>query len=218
MAFPTLQPEIVDVNLQFALQLRDGYADSDQLLGNVTVASGPVEGEQKDASGTFLFYDLKAGAQDLTVKSDSLTPYYQPTQVTVTVPMPARLWPAFPNITIADPTLPLGDAGQKPAYKAQRQAATLLPTTAYPFPSGATLIRGTVLHNQQPVTAARVQQAGGTDPAYTTGADGAFVLYLSSPPALPLLVTVNAQHAVLGAATGNVTVLRGLTVSLTINM
>ncbi|HTS36405.1 MAG TPA: hypothetical protein VMH04_12075 [Candidatus Solibacter sp.] len=218
MTFPTLQPEIVEVKLQFAVQLRDGYTDSDQLLGKVTVASGPALGEQKDSSGTFLFYDLKAGAQVLTVTSAPETPYYLPAQVAVTVPMPAPLWPAFPDITAADPTLPLSDAGQKPAYKAQRQAATLLPTTAYPFSSGATLIRGTVLHNQQPVAAAKVRQAGGTDPSYTTGADGAFVLYLSNPPALPLPVTVSAQHAALGSANGNVTVLRGLTVSLTIQM
>ncbi len=218
MVFPTLQPEIVEVTLQFALQLRDGYADSDQLLGKVTVASGPALGEQKDASGTFLFYGLNAGAQSLTVKSAPETPYYLPAQIAVMVPMPAALWPAFPDITIADPTLPLGDPGQNPAYKTQRQAATLLPTTAYPFPGGATLIRGTVLHNQQPVVAAQVLQAGGTGPAYTTGADGAFVLYLPDPPALPLPVTVNAHHAVLGNANGSVTVLRGLTVSLTINM
>src|SRR5215469_6431103 len=166
MPFPITQPELVDVTLQFALQLRDGYADSDQLLGAVTAASGSVTGEQKDSSGTFLFYDLQGGAQNINVSSDPETPYYLPTQVGVNVPMPSALWPAFPDITIATPTLPLGDPGQTAAYKTQRLAATLFPTTAYPFPLGATLIRGTVLHNNLPLSATTVQQTGGTDPAY----------------------------------------------------
>jgi hypothetical protein len=218
MAFPTLQAESVEVTLQFALLLRDGFANSDQLLGNVTVASGGIEGEQKDSSGTFLFYDLKPGPQSLTVSSNSDTPYYLPATIAVTVPMPSALWPAFPDVTLANPNLPLGDPGQTAAYKAQRQQATLLPTTAYPFPRDATLIRGMILHGGQPLAAATVQQTGGTDPAYTTGADGQFVLFLSSPPGLPQTVTVNAKHAGLADGNANVTVLRGLTVSVTINM
>lgn len=218
MPFPITQPEVIDVALQFALQLRDGYADSDQLLSSVTAASGTVNGEQKDSSGTFLFYDLQPGAQNINVSSDAATPYYLPKQVAVNVPMPAALWPAFPDITIADPTLPLGDSGQPAAYKMQRLAATLFPTTAYPFPAGATLIRGTVLRGGLPLSATTVQQTGGTDPAYVTGADGQFVLYLSNPPAIPLPVTISAQHAGLANGNANITVLRGLTVSVTINM
>ena len=218
MPFPITQPEVIDVTLQFALQLRDGYADSDQLLGRVTAASGGVNGEQKDSSGTFLFYDLQPGAQNISVSSDSKTPYYLPNQVAVNVPMPSPLWPVFPDITIADPTLPLGDPGQTPAYKVERLAATLFPTTAYPFPAGATLIRGTVLHNNQPLAATTVQRTGGTDPAYVTGADGQFVLYLSNPPVLPLPVTITAQHAGFANGNANITVLRGLTVSVMINM
>ena len=219
MAFPSVQIDCIQrKTLQFALLMRDGFVDSDQLQGVVSVTSGIIAGQQKDSSGTFLFYALKPGPQALAVSSGQYTPYYRPTTINVTIPMPAPLWPAFPDMTLADPTLPLGDPGQTAAYKAQRQAATLLPTNSYPFPAGATLIRGTVLHAGQPVSGAIVQQAGGTDPAYITGADGQFVLFLSNPPGLPQQVTVNATAPPLPDGTAAVTVIRGLTVSATINM
>jgi hypothetical protein len=218
MSFPTLQGESIEVTLQFALLLRDGFANSDQLVGNVTVASGTIDGQQKDSSGNFLFYDLKPGPQSFAVSSGPDTPYYLPTKIAVTVPMPSATWPAFPDVTLANPNLLLSDPGQTAAYKAQRQLATLLPTNAYPFPAGTTLIRGTVLQGGVPLAAATVQQAGGTDPAYTTGADGQFVLFLSSPPGLPQAVTVNSTAAGLPAGSASVTVTRGFTVSLTINM
>lgn len=218
MSFPVLASESVEVTLQFALMLRDGFANSDQLLGEVTVTSGVIEGEQKDGTGNFLFYDLKPGAQTMNVTCGTDTPYYLPVQIAVTVPMPSALWPAFPDITLANPSLPLSDPGQTAAYKAQRAAATLQPTTAYPFPSSATLIRGTVLHSGAPLASATVQLTGGPDPAYLTGSDGQFVLYVSSPPGLPQAATITATHAGLANGTANITVLRGLTVSATINM
>ena len=218
MPFPTLQAEVRVTTLQFALLLRDGFANSDQLVGDVTVVSGTTEGQQKDLSGSFLFYNLKPGLQSFAVSSGLYTPYYLPTQIPVTVPLPSALWPAFPDITQANPALPLGDPGQTAAYLAQRKLATLLPTNAYPFPAGTTLIRGTVLHAGLPLAAATVQQTGGTDPAYFTAADGQFVLFLLNPPGLPLAVTVTATHASLAAVSTPVTVIRGLTVSATINM
>jgi hypothetical protein len=218
MSFPTLQAESIQVSLQFALLLRDAFADSDELLGAVTVSAGTMQGQQKDSSGSFLFLSLPAGAHVFAVSSGPYTPYYQPASIAVATPMPAPLWPAFPDQTLADPTLPLGDAGQTAAYKTQRQQATLLPTTAYPFPGTATLIRGTVLHAGQPLSAATVQQTGGSDPAYVTGADGQYVLFLSNPPGTPQSVTVTAQHAALADGSVTVTVTRGLTASATINM
>jgi hypothetical protein len=132
--------------------------------------------------------------------------------------MPTALWPAFPDRSLANPNLPLGDPGQTAAYKAQLAAATLLPTTSYPFPPGSTLIRGSILHGGLPLAGATVQQAGGTDPAYVTGADGQFVLFLSNPPGLPETLTINAKHAALADGSAILTVIRGQTVSLTINM
>jgi hypothetical protein len=218
MSFPVQQAESIEVTLQFALLLRDGFANSDQLQGNVSVNSGLVEGQQKDSSGTFLFFNLKSGAQTINVSSTVDTPYYLPAQISVTLPMPSPLWPAYPDVTQANPSLPLGDPGQTAAYKAQRAAATLLPATGYPFPLGATLIRGTVLHNALPLSAATVQLTGGPDPAYVTGSDGQFVLYVSSPPGLPQAATITATHAGMANGTVNVTMIRGLTVSATINM
>lgn len=219
MPFPTLQAESIQVvSLQFALLLRDGFADSDQLLGDVTVTAGTIAGKQKDSSGAFLFFDLKPGPQSFAISSGTYTPYYQPAKVVVTVPMPSALWPAFPDRTLADPTLPLGDPGQTAAYKAQRQRATLLPSTGYPFSAGTTLIRGSVMHAGLPLAGAVVQQTGSSDPAYTTGADGQFVLFVSSPPGLPQAVTVNAKSAGLADGNANVTVVRGLSVSVVINM
>jgi hypothetical protein len=219
MQYPIFAVETIPVfTLQFALLLRDGVANSGQLQGEVSVQSGTIVGQQKDSSGVFLFYKLKPGAQTLTVNSDKYTPYYRSTTVAVTIPMPSVTWPAFPDVTLADPTLPLSDPGQTAAYKTQRQAATLLPTVYYPFPAGATLIRGRVLHGGLPVLGATVQQAAGTDPAYQTEADGQFVLFLSNPPGLPQQVTVNATAPALPAGSANVTVIRGLTVSATINL
>jgi len=218
MAFPILKGEALEDALQFALLLRDGFADADELLGAVNVTSGKVVGRRKGSSGTFLFNSLRPGPQSLKVSSDPDTPYYVPATIAVNVPMPAPLWPAFPDETLADPDLPLGDPGQPAAYKTQRQAATLLPTSSYPFLAGATLVRGTVLHGGVALASATVQQTGGTDPPYTTGADGQFVLFLSNPPGLPTPIKVTATYPGLAIGNANVTVTRGLTVSVTITM
>jgi hypothetical protein len=218
MPFPILKGEDLKDSLQFALLLRDGFADTDQLLGDVTVTSGNVNGRQKGSSGAFLFYSLKPGLQSLKVSSGAYTPYYLPATIAVTVPMPSPLWPAFPDVTQADPTLPLGDPGQPAAYRTQRQTATLLPSSSYPFLAGTTLIRGTVLHGGQSLSGATVRLTGGTDPSYTTGADGQFVLFLANAPGLPTTVVVTATCPGLPDGSANVTVVRGLTAAVTINM
>ncbi len=192
--------------------------NSGELVGDVTVTSGDTEGKQKDSSGTFLFYGLKNGAQQLAVACGPYTPYYVPTTIGVTLPMPNGLWPAFPDVTLANPNLPLGDPGQTAAYMAQRKQATLLPTNQYPFPAGSTLIRGTVTQGGNPLGGATVAEASGADPGYTTGADGQFVIFVASPPAVPQQVTLNVTVAGKAAGSATVTVIRGLTVSVTINL
>jgi hypothetical protein len=218
MPFPVIQVESMTTTLQFALMLRDGFANSDELVGEVTVNSGLIDGEQKDSSGIFLFYNLKTGAQTFQISSSPDTPYYLPTQIAITLPMPAPLWPAYPDVTQANPSLLLGDPGQTAAYKAQRAAATLQPAIAYPFPAGSTLIRGTVLHGGAPLSAATVQLTGGSDPAYVTAADGQFVLYVSAPSGLPQTATITATHSGMANGSASITVIRGLTVSANITM
>jgi hypothetical protein len=61
-----------------------------------------------------------------------------------------------------------------------------------------------------------VAEASGTDPAYTTGADGQFVIFISSPPGIPQQVTLNVTVAGKAAGSSTVTVIRGLTVSASI--
>jgi hypothetical protein len=218
-------PEAVkNVTLQFALLLRDGFADSDELLGVVTVTGGNISGQRKDSTGTFLFYDLKPGAQQVAVSSDPDTPYYLPAKVGIQIPVPDPpppmpfLWPAFPDIRLADPNLLLGDAGQKAAYKTQRAAASLSPSISYPFPEGATLIRGRVTHAGGPLMGASVQQAGSADPGYVTDSEGEFVLYWRDAPATPKAVTLDLKAAGLPDKSAAVTVMRGLTVSTTVDM
>jgi hypothetical protein len=221
MDFATLPPESRVTNLQFALLLRDGFADSEDLLGEVMVKGATEVGRRKDSSGIFLFFDLAPGPQALTVTSGRGTPYYLPLSVAVTIPpppLPASTWPAFPDIALADPALPLGDPGQPAAYRTQRQAATLWPGAAYPFAENATLIRGRVAHAGQPLAAATVGLVGSADPPFTTGADGQYVLFWRDAPGLPHPVTLHATHVGFPAVDVNVTVLRGLTVSAAIDL
>src|SRR5437763_10870684 len=140
MPFAIKEPpeNVLNVTLQFALLLRDGFADSDQLLGEVTVSAGAIKVKRRDSEGTFLFYKLKPGAQSFSVESGSDTPYYLPKKVDVAIPVqqpvppaPQYPWPVFPDVRLADPDLLLGDPAQKQSYKKQRQAATLFPSTAY---------------------------------------------------------------------------------------
>lgn len=227
MAFAIQQPPeaVTNFTLQFVLLVRDGFADSDQLRGEVTVTAGTIKVTRRDSNGSFLFYKLKPGAQSLAVESGLNTPYYLPTKTAVMVPVPQPAppapqypWPVFPDVRLADPSLPLGDAGQKAAYKQQRAAATLFPSPAYPFPEGTTLIRGTVSHGNTKVAGATVQRAGSTDPAFTTGPDGEFVLYWQDAPGVSQNVTLNAKAPGLADQNPTVTVMRGLAVSISIVM
>jgi hypothetical protein len=204
--------------LSFALLLRDGFADSDQLLGEVSVSADGIAGQRKGMSGAFLFFGLSAGQHTFAIGSGPGTPYYTPAQILATQPMPDPLWPAYPDIKLADPGLPLGDLGQKAAYVKQRQAATLLPSTSYPFPGDATLIRGTVTHGGQPLAGATVQSAQPRTFPYTTSADGQFVLFLTGVAGSPKPLALTAKHAGMADGNASVTPLPGSTAVVTIEM
>lgn len=204
--------------LSFALLLRDGFADSDQLLGDVSVSADGVAGQRKGMSGVFLFFGLSAGQHTFAIGGEPSTPYYTPTQILATQPMPDPLWPAYPDIKLADPTLPLGDPGQTAAFVKQRQAATLLPSTSYPFPADATLIRGTVTRGGKPLADATVQSAQPQCFPYTTSADGQFVLFLTGLSGAPKPVDLSAKRAGMSDGKASVTPLPGSTAVVTIEM
>src|SRR6266568_5141333 len=115
-AITTEPDEVTNFTLRFALQLRDAFADSNDLLGDITVKANSLEGKRKDLSGAFLFCDLTDGDHELSVESSQDTPYYQPAKVKVTIPVPQPTppvpqypFPVFPDIRLADPKLMLGD-------------------------------------------------------------------------------------------------------------
>lgn len=227
MVFAIKQPpeSRLNLNLQFAILLRDGYADSDDLLGQVEVRASNVVAYRKGTTGLFWFQSVTAGVQDLLVQSLEDPPYYLPATINLAIPVPPppapaarNPWPAYPDVSLADPNLPLGDPGQPAAYKTERANARLSPTIAYPFPDGATLIRGTVTHAGQALAGATVTLTGSQDPSYLSDANGQFVLYWQDAPASPTAVMLNVTAPNLQAQNQNVTVIRGLTVSTAIDM
>ena len=108
---------------------------------------------QKESQAAFVFPNLAAGNYTVNIRSTPDEPYYLPVDIPLTLPFErppvtlwpdAPVWPGYPDILLADPSKMLDDPEQPAAYLAQRELTTLLPTTAYPFPSGATLVRGVV--------------------------------------------------------------------------
>jgi hypothetical protein len=212
----TLYSETRQLQLTLALLLADGFTGGSELLGTVTVTAetGPV-GLQKSPYGTYLFFGLAAGLHTLQVRS--LEGYYQPVDIPLVVPLPSPLWPAYPDRSIANPTIPLDDPAQPAAYRAQRELATLMPTAQYPFPAGATLVRGTVTHLGAPLSGALVDQAGGLQ-VYITASDGQYVLFFTQTSGIAQTVTLRATHAALPDANVPVDLARGTTVSQNIAM
>ena len=204
--------------LGFALLLRDGLTFADSLAGIVTVSADAWSGQQKNGSGTFLFFGLPAGKLTLAVRSGADTPYYQPADITVTLPSGSANWPAFPDIALANRALPLWDPGQPAAYRAQFAQACLSPTVAYPFAAGATLVRGTVLHAGAPVAGVPVSDTAGATPGYVTGADGQFVLPFRQAPSLPSQITIRAHPPAGPDVDVQTTLRRGTTVSTQVNV
>jgi hypothetical protein len=184
---------------------------------------------RKTPDAIFLFFGLAPGAYTLEVQSnrasrDQTPPYYLPADLSVTVTDPPiavatqkPVWPAFPDINLADQTKPLNDPTQPEAYRVQRQAATLQPTTAYPFPIGSTLVRGSVFANQRPLAGAKVQMIG-DDLSYLTGDDGGFVLFLTEISGTGTTITLQATHALHPPVQQKTEVHRGMTVATNIIM
>ncbi|MBV8282814.1 MAG: hypothetical protein JO347_12250 [Candidatus Eremiobacteraeota bacterium] len=214
--------------MAFALLLFDRFTGLQQLVGRIAVSlagkpsAGPFVPFEKTPESTFLFFGLPPGNYTIQVQSNDettqgLPPYYLPVQVPVTLPTPNPLWPAFPDVTLADQTKQLDDPTQPLAYREQHQQATLQPSTAYPFPAGSTLVRGTVLLNKTPLAGATVQKVG-DDLQYPTGSDGEFALFFTQISGAGQTITLQAKHALHPTVQQEVKVHRGMTVATNIIM
>jgi hypothetical protein len=218
MSFPLGALEQNETRLIFALLLRDRITFSTHLLGDVSVTAGGRIGQRKNSSGTFLFFDLPNGPVDFSIRSGRDTPYYLPADVTVTLPPSSALWPAFPDIALADPALMLSDPAQPAPFRTQFLQACLSPSPAYPFEPTATLLRGVVLHASAPVAGAIVSDLAGNAPAALTGADGQFALAFPAPATSPVNVTVRAHSAGNPDVDTAVSIRRAATTAVQINV
>lgn len=219
MPFETSYRESRTVQLAFALLLRDQYSRTEELVGDVAVKAGNVEAVRKPgSSGSFVFLSLTPGPYTLDVACGKWTPFYRPISIPVSVPALPAAWPAYPDITLANRTLPLDDSGQPPAFRNQFALASLLPTTQYPFDNGATLVRGTVTHAGATLADATVSRAGGDEVPYVTGPNGEFVLFFEKSTGVPQPLTIRVTHAGLPDKDQNVTIVRGTTVITNIDV
>jgi hypothetical protein len=235
MSFISTQQDIQNLQLSLALLLYDGFTRSQELTGRIAVSFAnkpricPFLPFQKTPQATFLFFGLLAGTYTVQVRSnddpwDQLPPYYLPTDLSVTVAdlsvlvqIPKPIWPAFPDINLADGNKPLDDPTQTEAYRVQRSAATLQPAAAYPFPVGATLVRGHVLANGKPLADAKVQMVG-SGLQYPTSEDGEFVLFFTQISGVGETVNLQATHALHPTVKQAIDIHRGMTVATNIVM
>ena len=228
--------ETRELRLSLAVLLYDGFTGAQRLEGDIVVSlaankprSPLCDSFQKKPQATFLFFGLSPGSYILEVRTNTgrsgqVLPYYLPTDISIAVADPPNLqpgqtpiWPVFPDVNLADQGKPLDDPTQPAAYAVQRRAATLQPAVGYPFPPGATLVRGHVFANNQPVVGARVQRVG-DELQYSTDDHGEFVLYFKSLLGVGETITLQATHALHPTLKKVVEVQRGSTVSTTFVM
>lgn len=239
----TLNPDVLEFRLVFALMLSDRFTETNQLAGRITIRIAnqpfvkPYVPVQQPGQATFFFFDLVPGAYTLQVRSNqegkiddpnhpqadeppyylSEPPYYFNVDVPILFPLAHTLWPAFPDLLSANQDKPLDDPTQPAPFRQQRAVAALQPTTAYPFPSGATLVRGTVLAGGLPVANARVRRVN-DDLEYLTGPDGQFVLFFKDVNGAGEDITIRATHAPQPDKDQIVRIRRGMTVAQDIVM
>lgn len=222
---PGSTPDTTELALDLAVLLFDAYTGARQLLGSPTVslAGSSATPYRKPGESTYLFFGVPAGSYTVQVRSPADRPYYLPADIPVTLPMPDPLWPAVPDASLADPSKPLDDPTQPAAYRAQRALAGMVPATAYPYPAGATLVRGAVTSGGAPLLGATVLDLGG-GASYVTGADGMYALPLTKlvgPDGRSALLgsaTLRASHPIHPDVTATVAFRRGATSALNIDM
>ena len=231
-----MQPDVIDRTVSLALLLFDGFTGRNRLVGlyenesaeredqrladlgdadrlaqhtTVRMAGRSVVPFRKAPDATWVLFGLTPGNYTMAIRS----PYYGPRDITVAVPAPDPKWPAFPDVSQANEGLPLDSPAQPAAYRAQRAQVTLQPSARYPFPGGATLVRGTVRSANQPLANARVRRAGQTG-EYVTEASGEYVLFIPDLVGPSQNVTIEALHPSHPTVSTGVTCVRGMTVQL----
>lgn len=208
------------LRLALGVLLFDDFTRGQQLRGAIVVRVAARPGVKpflpfEKESGVYLFFAMPAGTYTIEVRSNrdgllnDLPPFYFPANLNLTLPMPHPLWPAFPDKTLADESKPLDDPTQPAPYLAQRQAVTLRPTAAYPFPFGATLVRGMVLAGTVPLAGATVRQTGSAT-GYTTSDNGEFALSFPNINGSSETISLLATHPLHPDVSQNVAVQRGM--------
>lgn len=195
-SFNMSKPDVLQFQPSLVLLLWDGFTGSNVLAGDVIVQIGKSNPNFDKSSSEFVFMNLPNGTYTVSVQSTPDQPYYLPVQIPVTLPFPRpadpalkAVWPGYPDIVLADPNKMLNDPGQTPAYQGQRGLATLSPTTAYPFPAGATLVRGMV-------TAAGVALSGALVTTSPTAQPGQYSVVVVDPNgATSAAQTLTVVHA-----------------------
>jgi hypothetical protein len=216
VAMPIL--ETMTTKLVFALRLRDRLTLEDALAGDVAVTAGPRAGMRKPGTGTFIFLDLPAGPVVCSMRSADDTPFYRPADIPIVIPSGSALWPAYPDNGLADPALPLSSPAQPAAFRAQFLACALLPDVAYPFDPAASLARGVVSHAGAGVANASVFDVAGDALPFVTGPTGEFVLVFTNPPPTTAVVTIRTQRQGQRDVDTAVTIRRGATAAVAINV
>jgi hypothetical protein len=204
----------------FGLTLVDAFTNEARLATAVGVEVDGVVAPafSREYESTFVFLGLAPGAHVARVRAPDGFPYYLPKDIPFVLPTTDAHYPLFPDPLLADPSKMLDDSTQTAAYLAQRAAVTLAFTPAYPFPSGTTLVRGTVFQaGPLPLGGATVTRTGGTE-SFVTGDDGQFVLHLAQASALGETVTLHATAPGKAPADIPVAVRRGLTATATITL
>ncbi|MGD8276512.1 MAG: hypothetical protein PVH00_00740 [Gemmatimonadota bacterium] len=210
MAGPAISfSETRHVTLSLGAQLRDGFTKQGRLLGGISATLRglpddvpPWKSIARPERGQFLFADLPAGAYTIEVRSAADTPYYRPIDIAAIVPMADATWPVLPERRLAQPGLDPDDPTQPAQYRQQLRLTTLQPTTAYPFPDGATVVRGSVRLGTTPLAQVRVRRrlpdgfGGFLDDSleYETGADGEFALFYRDIAGMGEIITLRASH------------------------
>ena len=223
--FTRMSSDILKRQLSYAVTLSDAFTQARQLFGRISVYIDRISEVPffKTSEATFLFFKLQPGSYTMRVRSneedegDGIPPYYHDVDIPIVLPLSSPLWPVFPDVLLADQSKPLDHPTQPAAYRAQLAQVSLQPTIAYPFPAGATLLRGTVLAEGVPLSQAIVMRMSDTS-TYVTGEDGEFVFFFIQMRGMREQVSLRAIYPLYPDSNEDVLVRRGITATRDIVM